>query len=87
MNDMNRRYLTGTLDAELEALVKRAAISDAKIAISEGAVAPWGDGETLPDVKDLLRTLRLSVDHEQRADIGRAYDRFFREAIDERAAE
>ena len=86
------RYLTGTLGEAIEAAITQAAEEHAGEAIVQGAVAPWGDGETLPDVEDLMRVLapeyrlaRWTGEQDNgalRQSCGFCYDRFFRAEID-----
>lgn len=74
----------------LKSLVKAQARRDAAEAVLYGATAPWGDGETIPDVRDLLNTLKVDVGGRERADrkeIAGVYDLAFRAAIDDLAPE
>lgn len=71
--------LTQTQIEALEALAR----ADAREAVRHGATAPWGDGETLPDARDLPKAFRETVDLEAvKREICLAYDRAFRAEID-----
>lgn len=73
----------------LEQAVVETAKRDAAEAVREGATAPWGDGETLPDVGDLLRVASvrpfraaIEQDRDLRREVVKMYDVAFRSAID-----
>jgi hypothetical protein len=73
---------------ELVARVKAEAEKDAVTAVAEGATAPWGDGETLPDASAWALYRDLGINAEDRGlidEVGVLYDRAFRAAIDELA--
>ena len=77
------------MDAKLEQAVVETAKQHAAEAVRDGAMAPWGDGETLPDFRDLLgvasiRPFRAAIEEnrELRMEVVKAYDIAFREAID-----
>lgn len=77
------------MDAKLEQAVVETAKQHAAEAVREGATAPWGDGETLPDFRDLrgVKTIRPFFDaieesYDLRMEVVKAYDVAFREAID-----
>lgn len=85
------RYLTGTLNVDVEQAIKAEAEKGAEEAISYGGRSPWGDGETLPSVRDLLHALprdiasALKESAEQSAEAASCYDYFFRAHFDANA--